>query len=85
MASLMPQQILRIATRKSPLALWQANHVRELLLRHWPSLKIELIPMVTSGDQFLHHPLSMASGKNLFVKELEEALLEIARILPCTQ
>jgi hydroxymethylbilane synthase len=72
----MPQQTLRIATRKSPLALWQANHVRELLLMHWPSLKIELVPMVTSGDQFLNHPLPMASGKNLFVKELEEAMLE---------
>jgi hydroxymethylbilane synthase len=72
----MPQQILRIATRKSLLAMWQANHIRDLLLMHWPSLKIELVPMVTSGDKFLSHPLSMASGKNLFVKELEEAMLE---------
>lgn len=72
----MSQKILRIATRKSPLALWQANHVRELLLQHWPSLIIELIPMVTSGDKFLNEKLSATGGKGLFVKELEEALLD---------
>ena len=72
----MSKKILRIATRKSPLALWQANHVRELLLQHWPSLNIELIPMVTSGDKFLNEKLSATGGKGLFVKELEEALLD---------
>ena len=68
-------KLLRIATRKSPLALWQANHIREMLLKHWPILQIELIPMITSGDKFLKDKLSATGGKGLFVKELEEALL----------
>ena len=72
----MSQKILRIATRKSPLALWQANHVCELLLKHWPTLQIELLPMVTSGDTFFKDKLSAIGGKGLFVKELEEALLD---------
>ncbi len=72
----MPQKILRIATRKSPLALWQANHIRDLLLQHWPMLQIELLPMVTSGDTFLKDKLMNIGGKGLFVKELEEALLD---------
>ena len=66
---------IRIATRQSPLALWQANHVRELLLKQWPDLTVELLPMVTSGDKFLMDKLLAAGGKGLFVKELEEALL----------
>ena len=73
----MPKKILRIATRQSPLALWQANHIREALLAHWPSLRIELLPMLTSGDKFLKNTLSSIGGsKGLFVKELEEALLD---------
>ncbi len=72
----MSKILLRIATRKSPLALWQANHVRERLIQHWPSLQIALIPMVTSGDKFLQNKLSTLGGKGLFVKELEEALLD---------
>lgn len=72
----MKQKTIRIATRKSPLALWQANHVREMLLKQWPSLNIELLPMVTSGDKFLKDKLLVAGGKGLFVKELEEALLD---------
>ena len=71
----MKSRILRIATRQSPLALWQANHVREMLLKHWPNLTIELLPMITSGDKFLKDKLLVAGGKGLFVKELEEALL----------
>lgn len=71
----MPIEILRIATRKSPLALWQALHVSEALKQHWPSLKTELIPLVTSGDKFLKDNLQAIGGKGLFVKELEEALL----------
>jgi hydroxymethylbilane synthase len=67
---------LRIATRKSPLALWQAEHIRTLLLKRWPGLTIELIPMITSGDKFLKDKLLAAGGKGLFVKELEEALLD---------
>ncbi len=72
----MSHKILRIATRKSPLAIWQANHVRDLLLRHWKDLQVELIPMVTTGDTFLKDKLSAIGSKGLFVKELEEALLE---------
>ena len=72
----MPQKILRIATRQSPLALWQAEHIRKILLQYWPTLTIELIPMVTSGDKFLNDKLSATGGKGLFVKELEEALLD---------
>lgn len=69
-------KIIRIATRKSPLALWQANHIRNELLSYWPQLVIELLPMTTSGDQFLKDKLLAIGGKGLFVKELEEALLE---------
>jgi len=72
----MPQKILRIATRKSPLALWQANHIRDALVHHWPELQIELLPMTTSGDKFLKDKLQSVGGKGLFVKELEEALLD---------
>lgn len=69
-------QVLRIATRKSPLALWQANHIGEKINQYWPSLKIELVPMSTSGDKFLRDKLQAIGGKGLFVKELEEALLD---------
>lgn len=69
-------KILRIATRKSPLALWQAEHIGAELTKHWPSLSIELVPMTTSGDQFLKDKLQAIGGKGLFVKELEEALLD---------
>ncbi len=72
----MAKKIVRIATRKSPLAMWQAHHIREKLLHHWPSLHIELLPMVTSGDMFIKDKLSTIGGKGLFVKELEEALLD---------
>ena len=71
----MTLKTIRIATRQSPLALWQANHVREILLKQWPNSTIELLPMVTSGDKFLMDKLLAAGGKGLFVKELEEALL----------
>lgn len=72
----MKKKIIRIATRQSPLALWQANHVRELLLKQWPNTTIELLPMVTSGDKFQKDKLLAVGGKGLFVKELEEALLD---------
>ncbi|MCW8387127.1 hydroxymethylbilane synthase [Fluoribacter dumoffii] len=72
----MRSRILRIATRQSPLALWQANHVRDLLLKKHPNLQIELLPMSTSGDKFLRDKLQAIGGKGLFVKELEEALLD---------
>jgi len=67
---------LRIATRQSPLALWQANYARTKLLEYWPSLTIELLPMTTSGDRFSDKKLLDIGGKGLFVKELEEALLD---------
>ncbi len=67
---------LRIATRESPLALWQAEHVRTRLQAAHPGLEVSLVPMTTSGDQFLSTTLSSAGGKGLFVKELEQAMLE---------
>jgi hydroxymethylbilane synthase len=67
---------LRIATRQSPLALWQANHVRELLTAARPGLAVELVEMSTEGDRFLSAPLSQVGGKGLFVKEIEQALID---------
>ncbi|HVE83282.1 MAG TPA: hydroxymethylbilane synthase, partial [Myxococcales bacterium] len=67
---------LRIATRKSPLALWQANHVAERLKQAHPGLEVALVEMTTQGDRFLSAPLSEVGGKGLFVKEIEEALLD---------
>ncbi|MEI2771907.1 MAG: hydroxymethylbilane synthase [Candidatus Competibacter sp.] len=67
---------LRIATRKSALALWQAEHVAERLRRAHPGLHVELVGMVTRGDKILDSPLSKVGGKGLFVKELEQGLLE---------
>ncbi len=67
---------LTIATRKSPLALWQAEFVKKQLMSLHPSLKVELLPMSTRGDKILDSPLSKIGGKGLFVKELEEALLD---------
>ncbi len=66
---------LRIATRKSPLALWQANHVGELLRENHAGLDVELVPMSTQGDKMLDAPLANVGGKGLFIKELEHALL----------
>jgi hydroxymethylbilane synthase len=68
--------MIRIATRKSPLALWQAGHVKALLERLHPGLEVTLVPMTTSGDRNLEGPLSQVGGKGLFVKELEQAMLE---------
>lgn len=70
------KQTLRIATRKSPLALWQANSIAEQLKQRWPTIEIQLVPLVTSGDRFLKDKLLSQGGKGLFVKELEEALLD---------
>lgn len=68
------QKRIRIATRKSPLALWQAHFVKSQLLIHHPELIIELVPMTTQGDQIIDRSLSKIGGKGLFVKELENAL-----------
>lgn len=67
---------LRIATRKSPLALWQANFVKQQLELHHPGLLVTLVPMSTQGDKILDTPLAKIGGKGLFVKELEQAMLE---------
>ncbi len=67
---------LRIATRNSPLALWQAEFVRDQLMRHHRHLNIDIVGMTTQGDKLLHAPLAKIGGKGLFVKELEAALLE---------
>lgn len=68
--------VLRIATRRSPLAIWQAEHVAERLRAIDSSLEIELVPFTTSGDRLLDAPLAKVGGKGLFVKELELAVLE---------
>lgn len=67
---------LRIATRQSPLALWQAHYVADALRAHHPGLNVELLTMVTRGDKILDTPLAKIGGKGLFVKELEVAMLE---------
>ena len=70
------KEILRIATRQSPLALWQATFVKAELEKYHPNLTVELVTMVTKGDVILDTPLAKIGGKGLFVKELELALLE---------
>ena len=72
----MPDSKLHIATRKSPLALWQANYVRDALLARNPGLDVELLTMTTQGDKILDTPLAKVGGKGLFVKELELGMLE---------
>ncbi|QIA62159.1 hydroxymethylbilane synthase [Vibrio astriarenae] len=67
---------IRIATRKSPLALWQAHYVKDALQAAHPGLEVELVTMVTKGDIILDTPLAKVGGKGLFVKELEVAMLE---------
>ncbi len=71
----MPREI-RIATRKSALALWQAEHVKARLEQAHPGLIVTLVPMVSRGDKLLDAPLAKIGGKGLFVKELETAMLE---------
>jgi len=72
----MLDKIFRIATRQSPLALWQAHYVQQRLMAAHPGLQVELVPMVTKGDIILDTPLAKVGGKGLFVKELELAMLE---------
>ena len=68
-------QTLRIATRQSALALWQANHVRNALIEAHPSLEVEITGFTTEGDRNQRSPLREIGGKGLFIKELEQALL----------
>jgi hydroxymethylbilane synthase len=70
------KQLLRIATRKSPLALWQAEHVKARLQQTHQGLEVELVTMSTQGDKILDTPLAKIGGKGLFVKELEQGMLE---------
>ncbi len=67
-------ELIRIATRKSPLAMWQAEFVKSELERFHPDLKVELVPMSTRGDKILDVALAKVGGKGLFVKELEVAM-----------
>lgn len=72
----MTQDLLRIATRKSPLALWQAEFVAQCLQQAHSKLSVELVGMTTRGDKILDSPLAKVGGKGLFVKELEQGLLD---------
>ena len=72
----MRKKTLRIATRQSPLALWQAEYVKQALQTLYSDLTIELLGLTTEGDRHLGQTLSKAGGKSLFVKELEQALLD---------
>jgi hydroxymethylbilane synthase len=67
---------VKIATRQSPLALWQAHHVSALLTSRYPGLQVSLVEMTTEGDRFLSAPLSRIGGKGLFVKEIEQCLID---------
>ena len=72
----MTSPLLRIATRKSPLALWQAEHVAARLREAHPGLAIELLPLSTRGDEVLDRSLATIGGKGVFLKELELAMVE---------
>ena len=76
MAPMPSSSLIRIATRQSPLALWQAHHIRDRLLALYPGSRVELLTFVTQGDKILDTPLAKIGGKGLFVKELEQALLD---------
>ena len=70
------KKTIKIATRKSPLALWQANFVKEMCEKIYPDLTVELLPMLTEGDRLVGASFAKIGGKGLFVKELEKAILE---------
>ena len=72
----MSREILRIATRSSPLAIWQAEYVQQRLESLHEGLAVELVRIKTQGDKILDTPLAKIGGKGLFVKELETALLD---------
>ncbi|WMY95166.1 MAG: hydroxymethylbilane synthase [Arsenophonus sp.] len=71
----MSLKTLRIATRKSPLAMWQAIFVKRKIEKYHPKLKVEIIPIITKGDILIDAPLSKIGGRGVFIKELENALL----------
>ena len=70
---------IKIATRNSPLALWQAKFVKKQLIQTHTNIEVELIGMQTEGDRFLDSSLSNIGGKGLFVKELEEAWIVVKK------
>ena len=72
----MNTQKLRIITRNSQLAMWQAQNVQEQLLSHYPNLNVEIIGVTTEGDRILDKSLEKIGGKGLFIKELEYQLLK---------
>lgn len=72
----MKRKTLNIATRSSPLAMWQAEHVQQQLIALHPGLEVELVGIKTRGDKILDTPLYEVGGKGLFIKELEQALLD---------
>ena len=72
----MQTKVIRIATRKSPLALWQAHHICDRLLQNHEKLEIELVQMLTGGDRITDVPLTKIGGKGLFIKELERGILD---------
>ncbi len=74
--NILAMKTLRIGTRKSQLALWQANYVRDALLTAHRDIEVELVEIISEGDKMLELPLSQAGGKGLFAKELELALLD---------
>src|SRR5262250_369595 len=67
---------LKLGTRGSALALWQANWTKTQLEQRWPGLVVELVPIKTTGDKILDVPLAKIGGKGLFTKEIDEALLD---------
>jgi hydroxymethylbilane synthase len=71
----MTNRTVKIATRKSPLAMWQAEFVRDALLALHPGIQVDLVKMTTQGDKILDVPLAKIGGKGLFVKELEQGML----------
>lgn len=72
----MPNKPLKLATRQSQLALWQANFVKDQLESRVPGCRVELIPLLTEGDKITDRPLAEFGGKGLFIKRLEQALLK---------
>ena len=72
----MSARAIKISTRGSKLALWQANHVRDTILTEQPDWQVELVIIKTQGDKILDKPLAKIGGKALFVKEIEQALID---------
>ena len=70
------ERVIRIGTRESRLAMWQAEYVARQIRTSHPEIKVELVPMTTTGDKILHRALDQVGGKGLFVKELDLALRE---------